>query len=103
MTANEELDEQGCQGFGGSNSVAVGSGFGGSVTALRLTEKGKGGEHAFTFCHGADRTTALCYRLAMSAELPDVPDELEGFKFARQRSKLAGTIRGSYFVIKNEY
>lgn len=33
----------------------------------------------------------------------DVPDELSGFKFARQRSKLAGTIRGSYFVIKNEY
>ena len=25
------------------------------------------------------------------------------FKFARQKSKLAGTIRGSYFVIKNEY
>lgn len=34
----------------------------------------------------------------------DVPAELEsGFKFARQKSKLAGTIRGSYFVIKNEY
>src|SRR6478609_6613344 len=32
-----------------------------------------------------------------------VPDELSAFKFARQRSKLAGTIRGSYFVIKNEY
>ncbi len=33
----------------------------------------------------------------------DVPDELSSFKFARQKSKLAGTIRGSYFVIKNEY
>jgi hypothetical protein len=33
----------------------------------------------------------------------DVPDELDGFKFARQKSKLAGTIRGSYFVIKGEY
>ena len=34
----------------------------------------------------------------------DVPKELEGkFKFARQRSKLAGTIRGSFFVIKGEY
>ena len=34
----------------------------------------------------------------------DVPAELEEkFKFARQRSKLAGTIRGSYFVIKGEY
>ena len=33
----------------------------------------------------------------------DVPDELSAFKFARQRSKLAGTIRGSYFVVKGEY
>jgi hypothetical protein len=34
----------------------------------------------------------------------DVPEELESrFKFARQKSKLAGTIRGSFFVIKNEY
>jgi hypothetical protein len=33
----------------------------------------------------------------------DVPEELGDFKFARQRSKLAGTIRGSYFVIKGEY
>ncbi|MEY2397850.1 MAG: hypothetical protein QOJ00_1024 [Actinomycetota bacterium] len=33
----------------------------------------------------------------------DIPEELGAFKFARQKSKLAGTIRGSYFVIKNEY
>jgi hypothetical protein len=33
----------------------------------------------------------------------DVPEELSAFKFARQKSKLAGTIRGSYFVIKGEY
>ena len=34
----------------------------------------------------------------------EVPAELaDKFKFARQKSKLAGTIRGSYFVIKNEY
>jgi hypothetical protein len=33
----------------------------------------------------------------------DVPAELASFKFARQKSKLAGTIRGSYFVLKNEY
>lgn len=33
----------------------------------------------------------------------EVPKELrEKFKFARQRSKLAGIIRGSYFVIKGE-
>jgi hypothetical protein len=33
----------------------------------------------------------------------EVPAELSAFKFARQRSKLAGTIRGSYFVIKQQY
>ena len=34
----------------------------------------------------------------------EVPAELaDRFKFARQMSKLAGTIRGSYFVIKGEY
>jgi hypothetical protein len=33
----------------------------------------------------------------------EVPEELAAFKFARQRSKLAGTIRGSYFVVKGEY
>ena len=33
----------------------------------------------------------------------EVPEELAQFKFARQKSKLAGTIRGSFFVIKNEY
>ncbi|WP_339217529.1 phage tail protein [Paenibacillus sp. FSL W7-1332] len=34
----------------------------------------------------------------------EVPEELEGkFKFARQKSKLAGTIRGSFFVIKKNY
>ena len=34
----------------------------------------------------------------------DVPAELVArFKFARQKSKLAGTIRGSYFAFKNAY
>ena len=33
----------------------------------------------------------------------EVPEELSSFKFARQKSKLAGTIRGSYFVIKGEH
>ena len=38
------------------------------------------------------------------AEGMDVPEELEPrFKFARQKSKLAGVIRGSYFVIKGQY
>jgi hypothetical protein len=34
----------------------------------------------------------------------EVPAELAAtFKFARQKSKLAGVIRGSFFVIKGEY
>jgi len=44
---------------------------------------------------------AVGFKLADGME---VPAELaDRFKFARQKSKLAGTIRGSYFVIKNEY
>ncbi|WP_028776376.1 hypothetical protein [Shimazuella kribbensis] len=38
------------------------------------------------------------------SEEMEIPKELEEkFKFARQKSKLAGTIRGSFFVIKGEY
>ena len=34
----------------------------------------------------------------------EIPEELASrFKFARQKSKLAGTIRGSFFLIKNEH
>jgi len=34
----------------------------------------------------------------------EIPEELATkFKFARQKSKLAGTIRGSYFTVKGEY
>ncbi|GAB3448215.1 hypothetical protein GCM10027517_33050 [Phycicoccus ginsengisoli] len=34
----------------------------------------------------------------------EVPEELASrFKFARQKSKLAGTIRGSFFVVKGTY
>jgi hypothetical protein len=34
----------------------------------------------------------------------DIPAELASrFTFARQKSKLAGIIRGSYFVIKGEH
>jgi hypothetical protein len=38
-----------------------------------------------------------------TSEGKEVPDEPASFKFARQRSKLAGTIRGSFFVIKGTY
>ena len=38
------------------------------------------------------------------SEEMEVPAELASrFKFARQKSKLAGTIRGSYFAFKNDY
>ncbi len=44
---------------------------------------------------------AVGFKLSMGM---DVPEELATkFKFARQKSKLAGEIRGSYFVIKGEY
>jgi hypothetical protein len=34
----------------------------------------------------------------------EIPEELASrFKFARQKSKLAGTIRGSYFTFKSDY
>ena len=34
----------------------------------------------------------------------EIPSELASrFKFAKQKSKLAGTIRGSFFVIKGQY
>lgn len=44
---------------------------------------------------------AVGFKLSMGM---DVPTELaEKFKFARQKSKLAGEIRGTFFVIKGEY
>jgi hypothetical protein len=44
---------------------------------------------------------AVGFKLSVGME---VPAELGSrFKFARQKSKLAGTIRGSFFVIKGEY
>jgi hypothetical protein len=44
---------------------------------------------------------AVGFKLSMG--MP-VPEELATkFKFARQKSKLAGEIRGSYFVVKGEY
>ena len=53
----------------------------------------------YTVAEGGKR--AVGFKLADGME---VPAELaDRFKFARQRSKLAGTIRGSFFVIKGEY
>lgn len=50
---------------------------------------------------GDPKRRAVGFKLSDGME---VPAELaERFKFARQRSKLAGTIRGSFFVLKNEH
>src|ERR1700689_1221661 len=48
-----------------------------------------------------DGKRAVGFKLSGGME---VPEELASrFKFARQKSRLAGTIRGSFFVLKNEY
>ncbi|MGY2703672.1 MULTISPECIES: hypothetical protein [unclassified Nocardioides] len=53
----------------------------------------------YTVADGGKR--AVGFKLSDGME---VPEELaDRFKFARQKSKLAGTIRGSFFVIKGEY
>ncbi len=44
---------------------------------------------------------AVGFKLSMGMEVP--AELVTKFKFARQKSKLAGEIRGSYFVIKGEY
>jgi hypothetical protein len=53
----------------------------------------------YTVADGGKR--AVGFKLSDGME---VPEELATrFKFARQKSKLAGTIRGSFFVIKGTY
>jgi hypothetical protein len=53
----------------------------------------------YTIADGGKR--AVGFKLSDGME---VPEELaDRFKFARQKSKLAGTIRGSFFVIKGEH
>ena len=53
----------------------------------------------YTIADGQKR--AVGFKLAQGMEVPE--DLAPHFKFARQKSKLAGVIRGSYFVIKGEY
>jgi hypothetical protein len=48
---------------------------------------------------GAKR--AVGFKLSEGMEVPE--ELVSRFKFARQNSKLAGVIRGSFFVIKGEY
>jgi len=52
----------------------------------------------YTLADGGKR--AVGFKLSEGME---VPQELSTFKFARQKSKLAGIIRGSYFVIKGDH
>ncbi|HKU11353.1 MAG TPA: phage tail protein [Sinomonas sp.] len=53
----------------------------------------------YGIAEGAKR--AVGFKLSEGME---VPEELaSSFKFARQKSRLAGVIRGSFFVIKGEY
>jgi hypothetical protein len=50
---------------------------------------------------GPDPKRAVGFKLSDGMEIP--AELASRFKFARQKSRLAGTIRGSYFAIKNEY
>ena len=52
----------------------------------------------YTLDEGGKR--AVGFKLSDGME---IPEELGAFKFARQNSRLAGTIRGSFFVIKKEH
>lgn len=50
---------------------------------------------------GEKKKRAVGFKLSDGMEIP--AELADKFKFARQKSKLAGTIRGSFFVIKGEY
>ena len=50
---------------------------------------------------GDAQKRAVGFKLSEGMEIP--AELASQFKFARQKSKLAGTIRGSYFAFKNEY
>ena len=72
---------------------------GGIRFAYVFYENGLGINVMYTIADGGKR--AVGFKLS---EGMDVPAELaDRFKFARQKSKLAGTIRGSFFVIKGEH
>lgn len=61
-------------------------------------ESGLGVNVLWTLAEGGKR--AVGFKLGQGME---VPDELGAFKFARQKSKLAGEIRGTFFVVKGEH
>ena len=73
------------------------------VDGIRMTyvfyESGLSINVMYTLEDGGKR--AVGFKLSDGME---VPEELASrFKFARQKSKLAGTIRGSFFVLKGTY
>lgn len=73
------------------------------VDGLRMTyvfyESGLSINVMYGIADGAKR--AVGFKLSEGME---VPEELATrFKFARQKSRLAGVIRGSFFVLKGEY
>ncbi|NUS36267.1 MAG: phage tail protein [Pseudarthrobacter sp.] len=73
------------------------------VDGLRMANVFNESEHTINVKYDLDEggKRAVGFKLSDGME---VPEELAAtFKFARQKSKLAGTIRGSYFVIKGEY
>ncbi len=71
----------------------------GTRFAYVFYQSGLGINVMYGIADGAKRAVGF----KLSEGMP-VPEELASkFKFATQRSKLAGTIRGSYFVIKGEY
>ena len=53
----------------------------------------------YTIADGGKR--AVGFKLSEGMEIPG--ELAPSFKFARQKSRLAGVIRGSFFVIKGEY
>lgn len=73
------------------------------VENIRMTfvfyESGLAINVMYTLDEGGKR--AVGFKLSEGMEIP--AELAPKFKFARQKSKLAGTIRGSYFNIKNEY
>lgn len=72
---------------------------GGSRMACVFYESGLSVNVMYGIEEGSKR--AVGFKLS---EGMDVPEELATrFKFARQKSKLAGVIRGTYFVIKGLY
>lgn len=61
-------------------------------------ESGLGVNVLYTRADGGKR--AVGFKLSQGME---PPAELDAFKWARQKSKLAGEIRGTYFVIKSDH